>query len=117
MRPDMDEVDRALLADETLVPSSGFAASVMEAVREAAAAPPPLAFPWLRFGIGLGACVAWAAAGVAILSRVDLSVASSPALVYSDEGRRLLAAVMVMTLISLAGWMLHRRRASQPYLP
>jgi len=43
-----DEVDRILAKRDDIQPSSGFAASVMEAVREEAAAPPPIPFPWKR---------------------------------------------------------------------
>jgi hypothetical protein len=48
-----DELDRILTAAEPLLPSSGFATSVMDRVREAAETPPPLPFPWRRFGLGL----------------------------------------------------------------
>lgn len=41
-------LDRILMSDEELMPSSGFAAAVMERVRKEAAAPAPLAFPWKR---------------------------------------------------------------------
>jgi hypothetical protein len=44
----VDELDRAMLVDDEIVPSSGFATSVMSAVRTAASAPPPLPFPWGR---------------------------------------------------------------------
>jgi hypothetical protein len=43
-----DPIDRVLSTDEQLVPSSGFASAVMERVREEAAAPPPIPFPWRR---------------------------------------------------------------------
>jgi hypothetical protein len=43
-----DELDRILAKRDDIQPSSGFAASVMEAVREEAAAPPPIPFPWKR---------------------------------------------------------------------
>ena len=43
-----DELDRILSKRDDIQPSSGFAASVMEAVREEAAAPPPIPFPWKR---------------------------------------------------------------------
>jgi len=43
-----DELDRILTERDDIQPSSGFAASVMEAVREEAAAPPPIPFPWKR---------------------------------------------------------------------
>lgn len=40
------EIDRILASEEELTPSSGFAASVMEQVRQEAALPAPLPFPW-----------------------------------------------------------------------
>lgn len=43
-----EELDRILSGDEGLVPSSGFTASVMDAVRSKAATPPPIPFPWTR---------------------------------------------------------------------
>jgi hypothetical protein len=52
MLPD-DSLDRLLQAHlaapaEQPAPSSGFVLSVMEAIRQEAAAPPPIAFPWRR---------------------------------------------------------------------
>ncbi len=41
-------IDDILATEEELVPSSGFLASVMERVREEAAAPAPIPFPWKR---------------------------------------------------------------------
>ena len=41
-----DMIDNILASEEELVPSSGFMASVMESVREEAAAPEPIPFPW-----------------------------------------------------------------------
>ena len=49
----MAAIDRILAAEEELVPSSGFAAAVMERVREEAAAPAPMPFPWKRMTPGL----------------------------------------------------------------
>lgn len=43
-----DELDRILSKRDDIQPSSGFAGSVMDAVREQAAAPPPIPFPWKR---------------------------------------------------------------------
>ena len=43
-----NEIDRILATEDALVPSSGFLASVMERVREEAAAPAPIPFPWKR---------------------------------------------------------------------
>ncbi len=42
-----NEFDR-IMSEEEILPSSGFAASVMDAVRREAAAPPPIPFPWKR---------------------------------------------------------------------
>jgi MFS superfamily sulfate permease-like transporter len=41
-----DDLDRMLMEREEIVPSSGFVASVMEAVRQEVAAPAPIPFPW-----------------------------------------------------------------------
>jgi hypothetical protein len=43
-----DDLDRMLSSDEEIVPSSGFACSVMETIRQSHAAPPPIPFPWRR---------------------------------------------------------------------
>jgi len=47
-REDFDVIDRILATEEELVPSSGFASAVMDRVREEAAAPAPIPFPWRR---------------------------------------------------------------------
>jgi hypothetical protein len=78
----VDALDRILSSesDEMLEPSSGFAASAMRAVREAAAEPPPLPFPWGRLAVGFGACSALTAAGATLALRADVSLATLPAL-------------------------------------
>lgn len=58
------DLDRILSKEEEILPSSGFAASVMEAVQREAAAPPPIPFPWKRALPGL------CAVALAILSLV-----------------------------------------------
>ena len=45
---DSEEVDRMLSSEDEILPSSGFAVAVMDAVRREAAAPPPIPFPWKR---------------------------------------------------------------------
>jgi hypothetical protein len=69
---DNDELDGILRSEEPLTPSSGFAAAVMESVRETAAEPPPLAFPWARFAAGAIACGVGAAASVAMVASASL---------------------------------------------
>ena len=72
----MDELDRLLSSEDTLAPSSGFTARVMEAVRDAAAEPPALPFPWGRFVTGVLACVVCAAFGSALVRRFDWDTVS-----------------------------------------
>ncbi|MGA6986225.1 MAG: hypothetical protein WBZ01_09235 [Terriglobales bacterium] len=52
-RHDEDEMNRILSREDEILPSSGFAVSVMEAVQREAAAPPPIPFPWMRALPGL----------------------------------------------------------------
>ena len=49
-----DDLDRILSEWEDIVPSSGFATSVMGAVRRDATIPPPIPFPWKYAAPGLG---------------------------------------------------------------
>ena len=53
-----DDLERLLADEDEITPSSGFMASVMEAVEREAIAPPPLQFPWLRALPGFLAMVA-----------------------------------------------------------
>ena len=76
-----DALDRLLAGDPPLLPSSGFAQSVMEAVQREASAPPPLPFPWLPALPGLVALAAVVAAGV----RYGVSIEVVPAAVSMDD--------------------------------
>lgn len=57
-----DDLGRILSTEQEIIPSSGFVASVMDAVRHDAAAAPPIPFPWKRALPGL------CAAGLALVS-------------------------------------------------
>jgi len=57
-----DDLDRILSTGQEIIPSSGFVASVMDAVRHDAATPPPIPFPWKRALPGL------CAAGLVLVS-------------------------------------------------
>ncbi|HEX4495429.1 MAG TPA: hypothetical protein VIE43_07160 [Thermoanaerobaculia bacterium] len=46
-----EDLDRILSSEERIVPSSGFAAAVLERTREAT--PPSVPFPWRRYLLGL----------------------------------------------------------------
>ncbi|MHC4695369.1 MAG: hypothetical protein ACYTFA_01355 [Planctomycetota bacterium] len=48
-----DDLDRILVSEDSITPSGGFLASVMEAVREYRRYEIPIPFPWKRFTIGL----------------------------------------------------------------
>ena len=59
-QPDRNEgqLDRILAHEDALVPSSGFAASVMDAIQEQAAEPAPIPFPWKLALPGIAALIA-----------------------------------------------------------
>ena len=52
-----DDLDGLYSHEPEIVPSSGFTASVMDAVRAQAQAPPPIPFPWKRALPGIAAAV------------------------------------------------------------
>jgi len=68
-----DELDEILRSDEAIEPSPGFVSAVMRTVYRQSAEPPPLRFPWSRFGIGLAACALMTASAGALWSRVEVS--------------------------------------------
>jgi uncharacterized membrane protein len=53
-----EELDRALSQEHEIVPSSGFAGHVMDAVRRETSTPPPIPFPWKWAAPGLATAVA-----------------------------------------------------------
>jgi hypothetical protein len=70
------DFDRALLAgQDAILPSSGFADSVMAAITREAAIPAPIAFPWKRALPGLAAV---AAVGVILLVAFVVLLRSVP---------------------------------------
>ncbi|HZC44112.1 MAG TPA: hypothetical protein VE195_08055 [Acidobacteriaceae bacterium] len=79
-----DDLDRMLMEREEIVPSSGFVASVMEAVQQEAAAPAPIPFPWKWALPGLIVSMAMA---VAMIARWFYSgtQASHPVQVFSTR--------------------------------
>ena len=64
------EFDRILSKEEQILPSSGFTASVMEAVQREAAALPPIAFPWKRALPGV--CAAGLMIVLVVLASISL---------------------------------------------
>jgi hypothetical protein len=97
------DIDRMLSTEDSIVPSSGFAASVMEAVHREAEAPPPIPFPWKRALPGLVSCVgALITLLVIVFSRpsrgINLPDALVPA-VHSAGWIGLAAAVALVSVI------------------
>jgi len=71
------DLDRSLnVEQDTILPSSGFAESVMTAMQHEASAPAPIPFPWRRAVPGLFAA---AVVLVALIAGVILVVSSAPA--------------------------------------
>lgn len=62
-----EDLDRMLMERDEIVPSSGFVASVMEAVQQEATAPAPIPFPWkwalpgliVSVGMAMGMIARW----------------------------------------------------------
>ena len=54
----LEALDRVLGRDGEIVPSSGFAGSVMDAVRRQREAPAPISFPWI-WALPAWAACAW----------------------------------------------------------
>jgi hypothetical protein len=89
------EIDRILSREDEILPSSGFSASVMDAVRReaaAAAAPPPIPFPWKRALPGLV---------VAGLTLILVLVESVVAIVQSARASTSLPTQIPMSLSSV----------------
>jgi len=108
-----DEIDRILSRGDEILPSSGFASSVMDAVRREAAAPPPIPFPWKRalpgMVVGGFALIVGLVAGVAAVVRLaSESVASQvttsalPVLPSFFHGGIQSAAIWTMAALLLA---------------
>ena len=92
------------MKDEDIVPSSGFTASVMDAITREATAPPSIPFPWKRALPGLGWCLAVA---IAVLTMSPGSGHNpSPAPAARDvsallNGAGWITAAIVVSLLSV----------------
>jgi hypothetical protein len=102
-----DEIDRILSRDEEILPSSGFAASVMDAVRREAAVLPPIPFPWRRalplFAAAVVALVLVVVVLVMGIPQLGREGASSPS---AGEWMPTLLPFVNAAAISAAGWVL-----------
>jgi hypothetical protein len=102
-----EEIDRILSREEEILPSSGFAASVMDAVRREADAPPPIPFPWRRAmpllaaaGVALVLVVVVLVVGMAQVGREGASTQSAPQWMATH------LPFVNSTATSAAGWVL-----------
>jgi hypothetical protein len=100
-----EDIDLMLARRDDMVPSSGFTASVMDAVTREATATPPIQFPWRRALPGLGWCLA---VGIAFISMGPGSSGALPpesgALDLSPVlgGAVWTSAALVVSLVSVA---------------
>jgi hypothetical protein len=117
--PDDSAIDRILSSEEPLIPSSGFLASVMESVREEAAAPQPIPFPWTRFIPGIlvvAAVLGWVTLkmirqGFAEIRTISLAPPHIPAAAIQPiEQAGWVAAALG---VSLLAWLFSRRLAGR----
>jgi hypothetical protein len=111
----MDAIDKILAADEELAPASGFVVAVMDRVREEAAAPPPIPFPWKRFLPGM--IVACLVLGAAAFLLVRYVVTNSGDFTLPEVhisaavGSHLAQAgwIAVAAALSVGSWLFSRR--------
>jgi hypothetical protein len=112
-------LDRILVAEEELLPSSGFLASVMERVQEEAAAPAPIPFPWKRAIPGFLVAMIVLGGGAVELVRLSLSavreISLAPprlpaAVIQPVQGAGWVALALGASLLS---WVLSRRLAGR----
>jgi hypothetical protein len=114
-----DALDRILAAEEELIPSSGFLAATMERVRDEAAIPKPIPFPWLRALPGIVLAVAVLGWCGFELARVVLGSAQevwfAQVHLTAAAGRALEPAgwVAVALAASMLSWLFARRLAGK----
>jgi hypothetical protein len=112
-------IDRILAAEEELLPSSGFLASVMERVQEEAAAPAPIPFPWKRAIPGILVATAVLGGSAVEMVRFGLQavkeISFAPVQVPAAMARPLQGAGWVALALgaSLLSWLLARRLAGR----
>jgi len=98
-----EELDAILSREQEIAPSSGFVASVMEAVSQQAGAPPPIPFPWWRALPGLAAVVI--AAGVLLIAALASILKGAAAAPTAVELPCALAVTLEFAKATRAGWL------------
>ena len=113
----VDRMDEILGTEVELIPSSGFVSGVMERLREQAAAPPPIPFPWKRAVPGfvvVASVFGWSAVEFArLIGSAVATLKLPPVHVLVAFVRPLAQAgwVVAALAVSFASWMLTRRVA------
>jgi len=113
------EIDRILATEQPLVPTSGFLASVMERVREEAAAPAPIPFPWKRALPGMVVAAGILGAGAfefvrhALPAAGELTLAVPQISVVALRPLEQVGWVALALGASLFSWMLSKRLAGR----
>jgi hypothetical protein len=122
--PGDSEIDRILSREEEILPSSGFAASVMDAVRREAAAPPPIPFPWKRalpvlvvaslaiIIIIIGAAVVVSQLGSATTSQVSVAAPEPMPSIFNGSGVSAAIWTAMALVVSLVAVRLSMRLTS-----
>ena len=111
----MESLDRILGSDEDIAPSSGFVSAVMERLREEAAAPEPIPFPWKR--VLPGAIVVATGLLWCVVQLVQMGIAEAKTSVWitwhpaelTTPRVESAAGVAVALAVSLLSWLLARR--------
>jgi hypothetical protein len=97
-----DEFDRILSEEEEILPSFGFGAAVMDAVRHEAAVPAPIPFPWRRALPGLAAtALSLVSVLVVALTQMGRGLAAPP---LPAEWTNWLVPMMRAMMNAGAGW-------------
>jgi len=110
-----ERLDRILASEETLIPSSGFTATVMDRIREEAAAPPPIPFPWKRVLPGVvvaGAGLVWGAVELTRLAMAaahDSQSVTLPVWSSAMPSMESLGWVALALAVSATSWFVTRR--------
>jgi hypothetical protein len=100
-----DDIDRILSREEELLPSSGFAASVMDAVRREAALLPPIPFPWKRAVPGfLAAALALIAVAAVFVVGLAQAVRQGVGVPLAPGWESSLTAVITGTANPIVAW-------------
>jgi hypothetical protein len=123
------EIGHILAGEEELMPSSGFAVSVMDRVRQEAALPAPIPFPWKKAIVLIllaSGCIVWSAVELVRigLPGLDLTALGQSTQSWLTLSLPPLSVVQVRSLeqagwvalalgISLLSWLLSRRLAGR----